>query len=370
MAEPLKDRIDLDVVELLATAFVATDDGFPAPAFVDAVLPRLADLELKDRINLVADELATHLPPDYPTALARVVVVARSDDPVVEGFAAWPLCSFVERHGADHPDESLAAMPVLTRRMSCEFAVRPFLDRHLDLTREHLRRWVRSDDEAVRRLASEGTRPRLPWGPRVAALVDDPMIGLDLLEELRHDPSETVRRSVANHLNDVARADAGLVVEVVGRWAQDPDVDRAMVRHALRSLVKEGDPGALGVLGFTTEPAVRVESFTVSPTEIVLGDTITMDAIVVSTAPIDQRLVVDFAVHHVGADGSTRSKVFKWTTLDLPAETSAALTKRRRIATASTRRYHAGAHAVDLLVGGEVSATTQFDLLNSSEDER
>lgn len=363
MAAPLKDQFDAGVVATLAERFAAASTDFDAGSFTSTVDASLVELELKDRINLVSDALAASLPEDYPTALATVVQVAESG---VEGFAAWPLCSFVERHGLAEPELSLEMMERLTRRWSCEFAIRPFLDTELDLTRTFLRRWVHHDDEAVRRLASEGTRPRLPWGPRVQALLDDPEIGIELLTELRHDPSETVRRSVANHLNDIARDHPDRVVEITARWASDPLVDPRMIRHALRSLVKAGDAGALAALGFTTDPEISVGSFVASPGELSLGDELTLDTTITSTAESGQRLVVDFVIHHVAANGSTSPKVFKWTTVELGPGEVVELVKRRRIATASTRRYHAGEHRVDLQVAGEVVASARFQLLDGS----
>ena len=364
MAEPLKDRFDRGLVELLAERFHDLHPAFDATGFTNALVDAFPALELKDRINLVADELRRALPADYPTALALVVAVAETDG--VEGFTAWPLCSFVERHGLADPPASLSAMERLTRRFSCEFAVRPFLEHHLDLTLASLREWTGSSDEAVRRLPSEGTRPHLPWAPKVQALVDDPEIGIGLLERLRHDPSETVRRSVANHLNDIARNHPERVVEICTAWSADPDVEPSMIRHALRSLVKKGDPGALAVLGFTTSPEVRIDAFTIDPASISLGESITLSATLTSTATVPQRLVVDFVIHHIGASGATTPKVFKWTTVDLDAGETAELVKRRSIATASTRRYHAGTHRVELQVAGQAAAECSFELRDSS----
>lgn len=365
MAEPLKNQFDRKLVELLAERFGAVHRTFDASAFTERLLAQFPPLELKDRINLVADELRRCLPDDYVAALAMVVSVAESDG--VDGFTAWPLCSFVERHGLVDPPASLAAMERLTRRFSCEFAVRPFLEHHLELTLESLREWAVSTDEAVRRLPSEGTRPHLPWGPKVQALLDDPEIGIGLLMTLRHDSSETVRRSVANHLNDIARNHPDRVVEICREWSDDPEIEPSMIRHALRSLVKKGDPGALAVLGFTTSPEVDVGSFTIDPAALSLGESVTLAATLASTATTHQRLVVDFVVHHIGASGATAPKVFKWTTVELGAGESVDLTKRRRIATASTRRYHAGVHRVVLQVAGQAMAVSGFELLDSSD---
>ena len=283
-------------------------------------------------------------------------------------MAAWPICSVVERHGLDDPEGSLRAMEHLTQSFSCEFAIRPFLTRHLDATMQQCRRWTTSELAAVRRLASEGTRPHLPWGINVAALLDDPELGLSLIAELRHDPDEVVRRSVANHLNDVARRHPERVVELLRGWSGD-GVDAGLIRHALRSLVKKGNPGAMAILGFATDASVDVAQFSVSPDAISLGENIELEATITSTAANRQKYVVDFVIHHVNAKGETSAKVFKWATVELGPGESTALTKRRRIATASTRRYHSGTHRVDLQVAGSVTTSTAFELLNSSDDE-
>jgi 3-methyladenine DNA glycosylase AlkC len=364
MAEPLKNHFDRDLVELLASRFTKATADFDRRDFTTTVLAAIPALELKERINLIADELRSGLPDHYPTALSLVVAVAETDG--IEGFTAWPLCSFVERHGLVDPPASLAAIERLTRHFSCEFAIRPFLEHHLDLTLDHLHQWTGSDDETVRRLPSEGTRPHLPWGPKVAVLLDDPEIGVALLTELRHDPSETVRRSVANHLNDLARNHPDRVVEITREWSADTTVEPSMIRHALRSLVKKGHPGALAVLGFTTEPEVKVEAFTVSPSELTLTNSIDLRATIVSTGTTDQCLVIDFVIHHIGAGGSTSPKVFKWTTVDIAPGEAISLAKRRRIATAATRRYRAGIHRVELQIAGGIAAESAFDLLDSS----
>ncbi len=365
MTEPLKNQIDAPLVRDLGQRFAAIEPTFDTAGFEHRVLQRLDDRELKARVDLIADEVRMALSLPYPEALPVVVAVASG----VEGFAAWPLCSFVERHGLGHPHESLIAMDTLTRRMSCEFAIRPFLDQHLDITLAHLRRNTTHPDERVRRLTSEGTRPHLPWGTKVDVLLDDPSIGLDLVEHLRHDPSPIVRRSVANHLNDVARNHPDRVIEIVTRWqGEDPPVDEAMVRHALRSLIKKGHPAAMAALGFTTEPEIGVIEFTVDPASIHLGDSVQLRAEIRSKSPRPQRLVVDFVVHHRGRSSNTAPKVFKWTSIDLEPGEVRSLTKRRLIQTASTRRYRAGWHRIDLQIAGAVAATAGFELLNDSPD--
>ena len=363
MPAALKDSVDAAVVDELARRFAEVDDHFDARSFTERTAPALVGLELKARIELIARELWRALGDRDPAdSLACLVEVARAEPPV-DGWAAWPLATVLELFGPSRPSAALDAMEHVTTRMSCEFAVRPFLRDHYDETYARLLELTDHADERVRRLPSEGTRPLLPWGMRVQRLLDDPRPGLALLQRIRHDPSETVRRSVANHLNDVAKAHPDLVVETLASWMDEPETDRRMVAHALRTLVKHGDPGALGVLGFTTDPQVVVERFDVSPTVVEIGTPIALSADLRSVGTTPQRLVVDFVVHHVNASGATSPKVFKWTTVELGPGDRRTLAKRRQIQQASTRTYRAGTHRVELQVSGRVVAATAFDVV-------
>lgn len=362
MAAALKDSVDASVVADLAERFAAVDDRFDARSFTARTASQLDGLELKARMELIARELWSGLGDRDPVESLACLVAVTQAEPPVDGWAAWPLATVVELFGPARPAEALDAMEHVTKRMSCEFAVRPFLRDHYDATYARLLEFTDHPDERVRRLPSEGTRPRLPWGMNVQRLLDDPRPGLALLHRLRHDPSETVRRSVANHLNDVTKTHPELVVETLGAWMGEPETDRRMVAHALRTLVKRGEPTALAVLGFTTEPQVAVDRFAVAPATVEMGAHITLAADLRSLAAEPQRLVVDFVVHHVNASGATSPKVFKWTTVDLGPGEHRSLTKRRLIQQASTRTYRAGTHVVELQVGGRIVASTAFDV--------
>lgn len=358
----LKESVDAGVVAELAHRFSAVDGMFDATTFVERSTPMLDDLELMARVQLIARELWRALGERDPAdSIACVVRVAR-DEPPVDGWAAWPLAAVLELFGPARPEQALDAMEHVTKRMSCEFAVRPLLRDHFEATSARLVEFTAHEDERVRRLPSEGTRPRLPWGTRVQRLLDDPQAGLELLQRLRHDPSETVRRSVANHLNDVSTTHPDLVIETLATWSDEPETDHRMVRHALRTLVKRGHPAALRLLGHTTEPEVEVERFTVSPGVVEMGTHITLQAELRSSSTQPQRLVIDFIVHHVRASGAASPKVFKWTTVELEPGGRRSLTKRRLVRQASTRRYHAGTHLVELQVGGQVMATSAFEV--------
>lgn len=362
MAELLKNRFDESLVQAITAALAAAYPAMDRTA-MDLAAERLPQLELKDRVAAVADAMALALPNSYLHALQ--IVVEASKTPLPE-FGHWPYTTFVERFGIEHPSESLAAMEILTLSWTCEFAIRPYLARHLDQTMTCVLNWTQSDNEHVRRLASEGTRPLLPWAPKVSALNTDPKRGIEVLSLLRRDSSEMVRRSVANHLNDVAKSDPDLVADTLQLWTQEADIDKKMVKHALRTMVKQGHPEALRLLGFTVDAQVAITKFVASPTELDLGDNVELDVVLTSTATQAQRLVVDFVIHHPTANAKISKKVFKWKVLELAAGEQVSLTKRRRIQTASTRRYTAGRHLVELQVAGVILASSHFDLREGS----
>jgi 3-methyladenine DNA glycosylase AlkC len=334
---------------------------------LDAVHESLPGHALKARSDRVAAALVEDLDGDYATAAA--VFRAALGDPEFRGWTIWPVTeSAVTLALADGSvaafDDALALLSQLTHRLSAEFAIRRLLAADLDRSLEAVVSWTASPDEHVRRLASEGTRPYLPWAIRVPALLSRSRDLVPVLERLRDDESEYVRRSVANHLNDVARHDPALVVEVTRRWAADagaPATRDRVVRHALRSLVKKGDPGALEVLGFRPH-AVSLSKPTVSPPAVVVPGAATFSFDVRNDGDEDARLVVDYVVHYRKANGSTSPKVFKLATVTIAAGESRSFRAVHSFRPLTTRTHHAGEHRVQSQVNGARSETTTFDV--------
>ena len=365
-AQPLKDSLDRDAVVRIAGYFRRVDPAFDEPAFVAQSCEPLDTLELKDRVLHIAHTLRAHLPEDYPAALEHILRATEiwpSGEGALHGFAAWPMTDFIGLYGLAHPEESLAAMRRLTHLFSAEFAIRPFLIEHTELTMRHLHDWIADDGEHVRRLVSEGTRPRLPWGIRLKRFQADPSPVLPLLEALKDDPSGYVRRSVANHLNDISKDHPDIAVAVCARWRDGAGEGRQwIIRQALRGLVKRGDARVFPLLGYSGTAAVELRGFTLSPASIRLGDSIDIAFELVSTSDAPQKLIVDYAVHHRKANGSQQPKVFKLTTLELPPRGAAALTKRHAVRKITTRQYYAGTQSVEVLVNGRAVGRQDFEL--------
>lgn len=371
MATTLKSFFGRDTVERIAAMIARVHPAFAAEAFVADATRGLARRELLARGELVAEALRAHLPPDYAEA-ARILTASLGPEieaDALEGlgmapFVYLPHVAFIRRWGLLDFEASMRAQHELTRRFTAEWSIRPFLEAEPGRTLAVLRAWTEDPSPHVRRLVSEGTRPRLPWAPRLRVFEKDPRPVLALLERLKDDPAEYVRRSVANHLNDVGKDHPGLLVDTCRRWlARATPERRRLVRHALRSLVKKGHPGALALLGHGERPRVRVRAASLEPARARVGEAVSFRAELASTAREPQSLAVDLAVHFVKANGEARPKVFKLRVVSLPPGGTVEVRKRISLAQMSTRRHHTGLHEVDLVVNGVRMPAARFEVV-------
>lgn len=361
MAEALKTFFSRPLVKRLAASIVRVYPGFPALAFTRDACKGLEDLELLARGRHIAAALRAHLPARYPDAvevLVRSLGPEHASDELegagMEPFFYLPHAIFVATYGLDDFDVSVRAQHEITRRFTCEFSIRPFLERYPKATLAVLRRWVTDPSPHVRRLVSEGTRPRLPWAPRVRWLDEHPNRVLPLLEALKDDPASVVRRSVANHLNDLSKMHPDLVNEIAERWLEGASSERrALVTHALRSAVKRGNLRALTLLGFGKKPRVEVAGVEFEPARVAIGGKTRVAFTLQATTKHAQSLSVDLVVHFVKARGTTSPKVFKAGRVKLGPFERAVLAKTISLAVHTTRKPNAGRHAVDALINGQ-----------------
>lgn len=358
----IKDFFNRDSVGELGAAIAAAAPTFDVDRFLAGVFDEgWEDRELKQRMRHVASVLRSLLPGDYREALA--VLVAAVPHAAGLGFPAMVFSDFVEAFGTEDWEASVPALARFTTLVSAEFAIRPFIATDQERTLAQMLEWAHDDDPALRRLATEGSRPRLPWGMRLQSLVGDPQPTLPILDALRSDPDEGVRRSVANHLNDIAKDHPDVVIDVLRRWGEDPDEHLpALRKHALRTLLKAGDPAAMALLGFDADPDVDVRSLAVTPPRVVIGGSAQLTFTLVSTGVDPQPLMVDYAIHYVKADGSTAPKVFKLTTLDLAPGAEMAMRRKLGFAQLSTRTHRPGRHRAEVQVNGKAVGGVDFEL--------
>lgn len=374
MTEPFKTFLNAPLVRTMATHLERAWPPFDARAFTQRATHGLDELELKARALHLTDALEHTLPATFDDAAAVIeaalsTVTADPDAPTATidadglmGWALWPVGEFVARRGLAHPDRALRTLHALTQRFTAEFAIRPFVLAHPERTLHTLHTWVHDPSAHVRRLVSEGTRPRLPWGLQLKPFIADPSPTLPLLRALQDDPSAYVRRSVANHLNDIAKDHATLVSEWVETHLPNASAERrALLKHASRTLIKQGHARTLTAWGLGARFRGRA-ALTVAPDAIALGEHVTLELTLTSTARAAQTLAVDYVVHHVRADGRSSPKVFKGWTCTLDAGATRTLTRRHAMRPITTRRYYAGVHRVEVQVNGTVVANDAFAL--------
>lgn len=360
-----------DVAASLLEHVALTRPGHEWPALSQAV-DALDGLSLRERSDALRDALLADGPPAY-SEFASLIRDAYARDEGFAGWLLWPVTNAVahravsESPGAVNSaafDDALDVLAMLTGRLTSEFAIRVLLLHDWERALRVVEGWTTSPDHHVRRLASEGTRPFLPWGVRIPALVERPTATLPVLDALYRDESEYVRRSVANHLNDVSRHHEDVVLDTARRWlaAPAPTTD-ALVRHALRTLVKRGHPQALELVGFPHVPAIEVENLSVAVTRVVVGEVLPFSAVLRNRGYVDARVRVDYVVFHRKANGSLTRKTFAIGVRDVLAGASVRVSKSHSFKPITTRRYHAGEHRIALQVNGVLTDPVMFDLV-------
>lgn len=375
MPEPFKNLFNLPLIEAMGAALAARAPDFDRTGFTALAGDGLDALELKARSAQITRALEAHLPADFASACALLVatlhpdagaagpdVLAQSDAAGLRGWAIMPMADFIAARGLSDFDRSMAALAEMTRRFSAEFAVRAFLDADPDRGMAWMRRWAGDPNPHVRRLASEGCRPRLPWGRRLRGFVADPGPVLEVLDLLRDDPSEYVRRSVANNLNDIAKDHPDRAAAVAARWLEDASPDRRrMVRHAMRGLVKAGHADALVALGFGPAP-VALDALAILTPVVTFGGALEFTATVTLDGAAPREIALDYIIHHRKANGATSPKVFKWKTLTLTPGASLTLARRHPMRAITTRVYHDGPHRLEIVANGAPLGSADFTL--------
>ena len=371
--EPFKKRISPELVQTVGRVLAREVPGVDADAFAGPVVADLAGLELKQRVQRITAALVGALPADAAERHAALVRMLHpqvlgegdgfeppSDDRGVRGWGIWPMSMVVAEHGLDDFEGGLAALREMTRRSTSEFAVRHFLIARPEATLRTMLGWAGDTCEHVRRLASEGSRPRLPWGLRLRGLVADPAPTRPILDALKDDPSEYVRRSVANHLNDVAKDHPGYVLDCLEAWrGKAPD---RLIGHAARTLIKAGNPRALALIGLDRF-AGDVSPPNLSAAEARMGDTLTIQTCLVSAADRVQAVQVDYVLELPGREaGRCSVRVFKGRRVEVPPRGTSEVTLRHRFREVTTRRHYPGACRVLLRVNGTDTPAVVFTL--------
>ncbi|WP_166415884.1 DNA alkylation repair protein [Cochlodiniinecator piscidefendens] len=364
----LKDALfNVEKVRYLSDLFKSASPDFDADEFCERVMSRLLELELKERINWIATVLEDMLPDRFEDA---VTVIERALPPPLDptltdddfgDFIFAPLGEYIERRGlSTNKGRALQSLKTVTKRFSMEFYIRAFLNTWTEETLSVMQSWAVDENYHVRRLVSEGTRPKLPWASKVTLTTKQT---LPLLDVLHADKTRYVTRSVSNHLNDISKFDPDLVVSTLKKWREDGKQTKAellwMTRHALRTLVKQGHAGALELLGYRQNPDISVTS-KIAPS-VVMGEALGISVKIVAHS--DEPLLVDYAIDFVKSNGTRAPKVFKLKQLKLKKGEQITLTKAHKLKdTATTFKLFPGTHRLIVQVNGTQVEPVEFEL--------
>ena len=362
MPTELKEWFNPEFYRGLATAIGKIEPSFDRKSFYATAIADLEKLELKQRLRRTTVTCHRFLPQSYDKALRLLFEIA----PLYEGEFTGMFCpDFVGLYGLDCLEESLEALKYLTVYSSSEFAVREFLIRDRKRTLAAMERWSTDENHHVRRLSSEGSRPRLPWSFNLAEFIADPSLTKPILENLRADESLYVRRSVANHLNDISKNHPEWMLDLVSSWDRTDDRTNWIIKRAARTLVKAGHPRAFPFLGFAARPRVALGPLVLSKKRLRLGSSLRFHVSLKSTKKRTQKLSIDYVVQYVKKSGNSSPKVFKLTEIDLGPGEAIELSKTQLFKDFSTRKHYSGKHVIQIMVNGKPRAESAFDLVAS-----
>jgi 3-methyladenine DNA glycosylase AlkC len=316
-------------------------------------------LELKEKMRHTSICLQKTLPEPYPEAVAILETAA----PSVKGFEAMTLPDFVELYGMDEEnwELSLKALGVFTKYSSSEFAIRPFLDKEPERVMAYMYKWSEDEDHMVRRLASEGCRPRLPWAMALPKFKKDPALILPVLDKLKNDPSETVRRSVANNLNDISKDNPEIMLDICESWLGKSKNTDWVIKHACRSMMKAGNKRALILFGFADPEHIKIQHFKIQESTVAMGEDIHFNFDVNNHEDEASKLRLEYAVYFMKANGKQSKKVFMITE-NTYKPGSHSFKKKHSFKNLSTRKHYPGEHKISIIVNGEEKSILTMQL--------
>ncbi len=250
----LKLWFDKDLAKMLSAKLTESGHSINKAKFVKEVDKGVQALELKDRVELIADLLLKHLGEDYKKGLACLVDILGPENEEETGmfkeyYWVMPIAKYVEKYGLNNYAVSIKALGEITKRNTSEYAIRPFIEKYPERTVAQMLKWSKSKNFHLRRLASEGGRPRLPWASKIDAFINDPSPLIPILENLKDDSVKYVQKSVANCMNDILKDNFEIGQSLINDWEKAPTKEcQWIIGHSLRNFKKKEDPWALGVL--------------------------------------------------------------------------------------------------------------------------
>jgi 3-methyladenine DNA glycosylase AlkC len=356
--EPFKNLLGIQAAQKIATALENIHPDFSSQVYLKKMESELAPLELKPRMIHLASRIAEQLEPEAKNfkILVKALKQGENDKVGLSGFLVWPLTHFVSSHGLQDFDLSMNALKEMTKVFTAEFAVRPFFLEHEKEMIQLFHKWAKDENEHVRRLVSEGSRPLLPWGQKLPRFAADPELTWPLLEKLKHDSVRYVQKSVANHMNDLSKSNSDWLTKKLKGWP-NPWV----ARHALRTLIKKGHPQALKLIGVDSV-IPDIQQMRLKNNKIKMGHKLEIEFKAQNTKNKTMKVVADVEVHFLKKNGQFSPKVFKGKSFELAPKETKTIQILVPIKKVTTRTYYYGRQELKLMINGHRQNIIKFTL--------
>lgn len=367
MAEPLKNIYNEKFFEHFTKAFLKISPAFNEKLFLTKIYDeQWKERELKQRMRHISSVLHLTLACDYPTATNWItqLIDLLQDNSSEMAFEYMFLPDFIEQYGIDDYQTSVKAMEKITQFTSCEFAVRPFIIKYPEKMMQQMLDWTAHSHHGVRRLASEGCRPRLPWAMALPVFKNNPAPILPILELLKNDSSDFVRRSVANNINDIAKDHPELVVGLVKSWIGETAETDWIVKHGSRTLLKQGHPEIMHVFGFGSTANIEINNIEILTPSVQIGNKLSFTFELFNQNSSPAKIRLEYAIYYKKANGSLSKKVFKISEKVYEAETTTKIQREQSFKIITTRKFHLGIHQVAIIVNGVESNRHDFELID------
>ncbi|AXU78105.1 TPA: DNA alkylation repair protein [Clostridioides difficile] len=357
MPELLKNMYNRESLYEVAVAIQSVYNSFKVDEFIKSTMDETwNNLELKARCRKISMSLGMYLPEDYKEALS---ILEKS----VTGFYfAFFFPDFVEVYGQDDVnwDLSISALERNTEYWSSEFAVRAFIIKDEERMMAQMRKWSKHKSEHVRRLASEGCRPQLPWGQAISKFKKDPTPVLPILEQLKTDTSTYVQKSVANNLNDISKTHPDLVISIAKDWYGKNKSTNWIVKHGCRTLLKKGNRDVLALFGYDDTTSINIQDFTLETTSISIGENLTFSFNILAKKATKTRL--EYGIDYVKSNGKRNRKIFKISEVSLKENEKKSYMKKHSFADVSVRKHYPGIHSITIIINGVEKGKLDFEL--------
>lgn len=357
MPELLKNMYNRESLYEVAVAIQSVYNSFKVDEFIKSTMDETwNNLELKARCRKISMSLGMYLPEDYKEALS---ILEKS----VTGFYfAFFFPDFVEVYGQDdiNWDLSISALERNTEYWSSEFAVRAFIIKDEERMMAQMRKWSKHKSEHVRRLASEGCRPQLPWGQAISKFKKDPTPVLPILEQLKTDTSTYVQKSVANNLNDISKTHPDLVISIAKDWYGKNKSTNWIVKHGCRTLLKKGNRDVLALFGYDDTTSINLQNFTLETTSISIGEDLTFSFNILAKKATKTRL--EYGIDYIKSNGKRNRKIFKISEVSLKENEKKSYMKKHSFADVSVRKHYPGIHSIAIIINGIEKDKLDFEL--------